>query len=51
MKYMLLIYGNEAGMQAATKAQAEERLGAYVAYTEALELTLRGLLSRAGARA
>ncbi len=37
MKYMLLIYGNEAGMQAASKAQTEQMMGAYVAYTEAMQ--------------
>jgi hypothetical protein len=37
MKYMLLIYRNEAAMQAATKAQAEQMTGAYMAYTEALK--------------
>src|SRR5260370_14034979 len=36
MKYMLLIYGNEAAMQAASKAQTEQTMGAYVAYTDAL---------------
>ncbi len=36
MKYMLLIYGNEAGMQAASKTQTEQMMGAYVAYTEAM---------------
>lgn len=36
MKYMLLIYANEAALQAASKAQTEERIGAYGAYTEAL---------------
>jgi hypothetical protein len=36
MKYMLLIYGNEAGLQAAGKADAERRLAAYGAYSEAL---------------
>jgi hypothetical protein len=36
MKYMLLIYGNEAAQQAATAAQAGETIAAYKAYTEAL---------------
>ena len=36
MKYMLLIYSNEAAMQAASKAQSEQMMGAYVAYTEAM---------------
>jgi hypothetical protein len=37
MKYMLLIYGNEAAMQAARKADIEQMMGAYGAYTEALK--------------
>ncbi len=37
MKYMLLIYGNEAAMQAASKAQSEQMMGAYTAYTEAMK--------------
>ena len=36
MKYMLLIYGNEAGMEAASKADTERMLGAYGAYAEAM---------------
>ncbi|HEX3501603.1 MAG TPA: YciI family protein [Stellaceae bacterium] len=36
MKYMLLIYRDEADMQAASKAQIEQTMGAYLAYTEAL---------------
>jgi hypothetical protein len=36
MKYMLLIYRDEAAMQAASKAQIEQTMGAYLAYTEAL---------------
>ena len=36
MKYMLMIYGNEAGQQAATPAQRGEAIAAYKAYTEAL---------------
>ena len=36
MKYMLLIYGNESALQAASKAEGERRLAAYGAYTEAL---------------
>jgi hypothetical protein len=36
MKYMLLIYRDEAAMQAASKAQIEQTTGAYLAYTEAL---------------
>src|SRR5438270_9334278 len=37
MKYMLLIYRNEADMQAASKARVEQTMGAYMAYTEALK--------------
>ena len=37
MKYMLMIYGNEAAMQAARKADIEQMMGAYGAYTEALK--------------
>jgi hypothetical protein len=36
MKYMLLIYGNEANAQAASKADMDQMLAAYGAYTEAL---------------
>jgi len=37
MKYMLMIYGNEAAMQSARKADIEQMMGAYYAYTEALK--------------
>jgi hypothetical protein len=37
MQYLLLIYGNEAGMQAASKADIEKMVAAYGAYTEALK--------------
>jgi hypothetical protein len=37
MKYMLLIYGNEAGMLAASKDMAGQMLAAYGAYTEAMK--------------
>ena len=37
MKYLLLIYGNEAAMAAASKADAEKVTGAYMAYTEAMK--------------
>jgi hypothetical protein len=37
MQYMLLIYGNEAGMQSATKAQGEQMMAAYGAYTQAIK--------------
>ena len=36
MKYMLLIYGDEAGMAAATPEQMTEMIGAYGAFTQAL---------------
>jgi hypothetical protein len=37
MQYMLLIYGNEAGLQSASKADVEQIIGAYNAYTEAMK--------------
>ena len=37
MKYMLLVYSNEAGMQNASKAQVDQIMGAYGAYVEALK--------------
>ncbi len=37
MQYLLLIYGNEAGMQAASKADIEQMVAAYGAYTEAMK--------------
>jgi hypothetical protein len=37
MNYLLLIYGNEAAMAAASKADAEKVTGAYMAYTEAMK--------------
>jgi len=37
MQYLLLIYGNEAGMLAATKEQSSRMLAAYGAYTEAMK--------------
>jgi hypothetical protein len=37
MQYLLLIYGNEAGMQAASKADIEKMVAAYGAYTEAMK--------------
>jgi hypothetical protein len=36
MKYMLLIYSDEAAFEARSKAEIEEMLGAYQAYTRAL---------------
>jgi len=35
MKYLLLIYANESGMQSASQEQAGQMLAAYGAYTEA----------------
>ena len=37
MKYILLIYGNEAAMSTARKADIDQMMGAYGAYTEALK--------------
>lgn len=37
MKYMLLIYGNEADMAKATKADFDQMKGAYIAYTKAMQ--------------
>ena len=37
MKYMLMIYGNEAAMAAARQADLQQLMGAYGAYTEALK--------------
>ena len=36
MKYLLMIYQNEAAASAATKAQSEQMHGAYMAYSNAL---------------
>ncbi|MBO0758790.1 MAG: YciI family protein [Bradyrhizobiaceae bacterium] len=36
MKYMLLIYGNEAAVLAASKETAAQMMAAYAAYTEAM---------------
>ena len=36
MKYMLLIYGNEAAMKAVPKADVDKMMPAYAAYTEAM---------------
>jgi hypothetical protein len=36
MKYLLLIYGNEASMQSASKADIDQMMAAYSAYTEAM---------------
>jgi hypothetical protein len=37
MQYLLMIYGNEAGMQAASKDQVTQMSAAYMAYTEAMK--------------
>jgi hypothetical protein len=37
MKYILLIYGNEAGMLSASKETAGQMIAAYTAYTEAMK--------------
>ena len=37
MQYMLLIYSNEAGFQAASKEQVGQTMAAYGAYTEAMK--------------
>jgi hypothetical protein len=37
MQYVLLIYGNEAALQTAGKAEMDQILAAYEAYTEALK--------------
>jgi hypothetical protein len=36
MKYMLMIYSDEAAMQDASREQMAEMIGAYTAYTEAM---------------
>jgi hypothetical protein len=43
MQYMLLIYGNEARMQAASKSDTDQMMAAYGAYTEAM--TKAGIIS------
>jgi hypothetical protein len=37
MKYMMLIYGNEASSKRADRPEMEKMLAAYVAYTEAMQ--------------
>ena len=37
MQYLLMIYGNEAGMLSASKEQAGQMIAAYAAYTEAMK--------------
>ena len=37
MQYLLMIYGNEAGMQAASKDQITQMSAAYMAYAEAMK--------------
>ena len=47
MQYMLLIYSNEAEWSNLSKAEGEQRMGAYRAYTEAM--TKAGVM-KAGSR-
>ena len=37
MKYLLLIYGNEAAMMSADKSSVEQMMAAYAAYAEAMK--------------
>jgi hypothetical protein len=37
MQYILMIHGNEAAMQSAPKAQMEQMMSAYRAYSEAMQ--------------
>jgi hypothetical protein len=37
MQYLLLIYGNESAMLAATKEMSSQMMAAYTAYTEAMK--------------
>ena len=37
MQYLLLIYGNEAGMLSASKETVNQMMAAYTAYTEAMK--------------
>ena len=37
MQYMLLIFGNEAAMQSASKADIDKMMPAYSSYTEAMQ--------------
>src|SRR5262245_26711009 len=37
MQYLLLIYSNETGMQARSKAEIEQMMAAYGAYAEAMK--------------
>jgi hypothetical protein len=37
MKYLLMLYANESGFENMTKAQADQTMAAYGAYTEALK--------------
>ena len=37
MPYMLLIYSNEAGLQSASKADVDQMMAAYGAYSEAMQ--------------
>jgi hypothetical protein len=47
MRYLLMIYGNETAMQAASKADIDQMHAAYTAYTEALK---NGGILRGGER-
>ena len=46
MEYMLMIYVNEAGWPQLSKAQQEQGMAAYLAYTEALQKA--GVLKKSG---
>ena len=37
MQYLLMIYGNEAGLQTASKEQVTQMSAAYAAYTQAMQ--------------
>ena len=37
MKYLLMVYGDEAAIKASSKAQAEQMLAAYGAYIDAMQ--------------
>lgn len=46
MKYMMLIYTNEADYAGMTKAEGEQRTGAYMAYAQAMQKA--GILREGG---
>ena len=48
MQYLLMIYGNEAGMQAAAKDEVAQMSAAYVAYTEAMKQGRRACAAASG---